>query len=59
MFIPKTKMNKIDMVFILHQELGTAAPLQTLKGKIKDNNIFNFSCFSASLRKIAQWPENT
>lgn len=44
--------------------MGTAAPLQTLKGKIKDNNIFNFSCFSASLRKtaswyMAQWPENT
>lgn len=39
MFIPNTKMSKIDMVFLLHQELGTAAPLQTLKGKIKDNNI--------------------
>lgn len=44
--------------------MGTAAPLQTLKGKIKDNSIFNFSCFSASLRKtaswyMAQWPENT
>lgn len=44
--------------------MGTAAPLQTLKGEIKDNNIFNFSCVSAALRKIAlwymaHWPENT